>query len=227
MFSMETESRIPNLPFPVCCALPHCVVWLNSAVGASDPSTVVGGFHPTGTGTSVRDHPGDPDINFAPSVTFPFVSPTICKEYSPCPPPGTTGRLPISVFPGRTDGRRNVAAEFDVDPGNLDRLFRQRQGMTVSVFVSHQRKKYVIERLQDGRAFGEMGPSWGSRKRLVVYRWVKRAFGVPFAQLRRSFQFCQKDSRSRRGTLTELADLKASVGNCVLDGFLVRRNATK
>ncbi len=90
----------------------------------------------------------------------------------------------VSWKNGRT--LKSVAAEFDVDPGNLDRLFRKRHGMTVSAFVSHKRKEYVIQRLQDGRAFGyEIGAELGFVNDWSFYRWAKRAFGVPFAQLRR------------------------------------------
>ncbi len=43
---------------------------------------------------------------------------------------------------GRT--LKDVAAEFCVDPGNLDRIFRQRYGMTVGAYVNKRRQEHVV-----------------------------------------------------------------------------------
>lgn len=81
---------------------------------------------------------------------------------------------------------KSIAAAFNVDPGNLDRLFRRRLGMTVTAFVTRQRKEYVLRRLKGGRVFGyELGAELGFVDDWSFYRWAKRAFGIPFAQLKK------------------------------------------
>lgn len=81
---------------------------------------------------------------------------------------------------------KDVAARFNLDPGNLDRQFRQRTGTTVSAYVRTQRRAYVIERLRDGAVYGyQIGTELGFRNDCSFYRWVERTFGASFAELKK------------------------------------------
>jgi AraC-like DNA-binding protein len=79
---------------------------------------------------------------------------------------------------------KSIAARFNVDPGNLDRQFRRRTGVTVKVFIDQRRKEHVLTQLRHDRKYGyEIGTELGFEDDLAFYRWVKRAFGVSLKQL--------------------------------------------
>lgn len=84
---------------------------------------------------------------------------------------------------GRT--LKEIAEFHGVDSGNLERCFRNREGMTVKQFTDQQRKEYVRTALNDKLILGyEIGSDLGFTDDLAFYRWVKRAFGKSFAALR-------------------------------------------
>lgn len=81
---------------------------------------------------------------------------------------------------------KEVAEHYRLDAGNLARAFHKREGVTIKQFVDAKRKHYVIARLKKGFVLGfEIGNELGFADDLAFYRWVKRAFGVSFAELRR------------------------------------------
>ena len=81
---------------------------------------------------------------------------------------------------------KDVSARFNLDPGNLDRKFRQARGTTVSAYVRTQRRAYMLERLRGGGVYGyQIGTELGFGNDWSFYRWVKRTFGVSFAELKK------------------------------------------
>ena len=91
---------------------------------------------------------------------------------------------------------KEVAGRYGVDAGNLERAFRNREGVTIKQFVDQRRKAYVMARLQNKTRFGyELGAELGFANGRAFYRWVTRAFGIAFAELRKS---AQSDLRKRR-----------------------------
>lgn len=81
---------------------------------------------------------------------------------------------------------KEVAEQHALDSGNLERAFRKREGMTIKQFIDQKRKQYVLARLTKGFVLGfEIGDELGFADDLAFYRWVKRALGVSFAELRR------------------------------------------
>ncbi len=81
---------------------------------------------------------------------------------------------------------KEVAEHYRIDAGNLARAFRKREGISIKQFADHKRKEYVLTRLKKGFVLGfEIGAELGFANDLAFYRWVKRAFGVSFAELRK------------------------------------------
>ena len=81
---------------------------------------------------------------------------------------------------------KQVAEIHGYDPGNLARSFRNTEGVTVKTYVNRLRKAYVAEQLGSKSPFGyEIGIGLGFVDDLAFYRWVKRAFGVSFEELRK------------------------------------------
>jgi methylphosphotriester-DNA--protein-cysteine methyltransferase len=82
---------------------------------------------------------------------------------------------------------KEIADFYRVDAGNLERAFRHREGVTVKQFVDQKRKAHVTSGITDKAVFGyEIGAELGFVNALAFYRWVRRAFGVSFAKLRKS-----------------------------------------
>ena len=77
-----------------------------------------------------------------------------------------------------------IALMFNVDSGNLTRAFRTSEGMTVKQFIDSKKKEYVLEKLHSNSHFGyQIGVELGFSNDFSFYRWVKRAFGIPFKEL--------------------------------------------
>jgi len=86
------------------------------------------------------------------------------------------------------DGKslKEVARLLRVDAGNLERAFHHHEGETVKHFIDGRRKQHVTSRLADKSVRGyEIGAELGFADDLAFYRWVKRAFGISFAKLRK------------------------------------------
>lgn len=84
------------------------------------------------------------------------------------------------------DGKtlKEIAHIHGIDPGNLSRAFRTKEGMTVKAFITGKRKKYVLKTLSTSEVFGyEIGNELGFPSHLAFYQWTKRAFGVRFSCL--------------------------------------------
>jgi AraC-like DNA-binding protein len=80
---------------------------------------------------------------------------------------------------------KNIAALFNVDPGNLDRQFRRQTGVTVKIYLDEKRKDYVISQIRRNSKFGyEIGHELGFSDDLAFYRWVRRVFGLSLKGLR-------------------------------------------
>ena len=80
---------------------------------------------------------------------------------------------------------QEVASMYGVDPGNLDRAFRNAEGVTEKHFVDLRRKDFVLSRIKLDSVLGyEIGQELGFTSDLAFYRWVKRAFGVSFHDMR-------------------------------------------
>ncbi|MDZ7369487.1 MAG: AraC family transcriptional regulator [candidate division KSB1 bacterium] len=81
---------------------------------------------------------------------------------------------------------KEVAERCGVDAGNLERAFRNREGVTIKHYVDTLRQEYVLARLADKNVLGyEVGTELGFANDLAFYRWVKRAFGVSLDELRK------------------------------------------
>jgi AraC-like DNA-binding protein len=86
----------------------------------------------------------------------------------------------------RGETLKEVASRFKVDPGNLDRAFRNRYGKTVKAFLDEQRKLYVEQRLRENCTFGyEIANEIGFPTDVAFYRWVRRVYGVSYNEVRR------------------------------------------
>ena len=99
------------------------------------------------------------------------------------------------------DGKslKEIAHHHRVDAGNLVRAFRKQEGMTVKQFLDAKRKEHVLARLADKKFLGyAIGAELGFGNDLAFYRWVKRAFGVSFAELRARNSGDQKPGRSAK-----------------------------
>ena len=84
---------------------------------------------------------------------------------------------------------KEIAEQHGVDGGNLERAFRREHGMTIKQFIDDLRKEYVVSRLTGTDLLGyEIGAEIGFKSDLAFYRWVKRAFGVSFKELRSQVQ---------------------------------------
>ena len=99
------------------------------------------------------------------------------------------------------DGKslKEVAELYRVDPGNLERLFRNREGMTIKHFIDQRRKEHVTSRLAHKTMRGyEIGDELGFADDLAFYRWVKRAFGISFAALRQRAKSQRRKKRDQK-----------------------------
>ncbi len=97
---------------------------------------------------------------------------------------------------------KEIADLYRLDSGNLERAFRKREGITFKQFVDEKRKAHVISRLADKMVFGyEIGAELGFANGRAFYRWVQRAFGVSFAELRKR---AMGEVRFARGDVSKL-----------------------
>ena len=97
---------------------------------------------------------------------------------------------------------KEVADRYRLDSGNLERAFKNREGVTFKQFVDERRKAHVVSRLTKKTVFGyEIGAELGFADELAFYRWVKRAFGVPFTTLRKR---TKGEVRLARGDVSKL-----------------------
>lgn len=104
------------------------------------------------------------------------------------------------------DGRtlKDIAADFDVDAGNLERAFRRECGLTVKEFVTRNRRAYTLARLKNDGVYGyEIGSELGFGSDLTFYRWVKREFGIPLGSLRIRCKTQDPDERPNSNVHTE------------------------
>ncbi|MBA4312478.1 MAG: hypothetical protein C0417_07590 [Chlorobiaceae bacterium] len=82
---------------------------------------------------------------------------------------------------------KEIAKIHKIDPGNLEREFRNTEGMTVKHYTDGKRKEYLVQLISKDDAFGyEMGAKLGFETDRAFYRWVKRAFGISFRELWRN-----------------------------------------
>jgi AraC-like DNA-binding protein len=66
---------------------------------------------------------------------------------------------------------KEIAQMHRVDPGNLARAFRTKEGTTIKTFVDEKRKEYVMRALKDSSPFGyEIGAELGFTSDLAFYR---------------------------------------------------------
>ena len=79
---------------------------------------------------------------------------------------------------------KEIAHMHRIDPANLARAFRTKEGITVKAFVNEKRKKYVLKALSTSDVFGyEIGHELGFTSHLAFYQWTRRAFGARFSCL--------------------------------------------
>jgi len=107
------------------------------------------------------------------------------------------------------DGKtlKEIADLHRLDAGNLERSFRNRQGMTVKHFLDQRRKEHVASRLADKTLRGyEIGAELGFADDLAFYRWVKRAFGISFAVLRAQIGCEPRNKKTRQEIVTKNRD---------------------
>lgn len=78
------------------------------------------------------------------------------------------------------DGKslKEIAGQFGVNPGNLERAFRRSQGITVKRYIDEKRVRFVLAVLSKTRMLGyEIGAKLGFKSDRAFYRWVRHAFG--------------------------------------------------
>lgn len=101
-----------------------------------------------------------------------------------------TSALASAIAFLKTDWRqgkslKEVAAMFGIDAGNLDRAFRKQEGVPAKEFINQKRKERLLLLITDHTRYGhEIGTALGFPNGFAFYRWVKRAFGVSFTELR-------------------------------------------
>ncbi len=79
---------------------------------------------------------------------------------------------------------QQVAATFEVDASDAERLFRNVTGKTIARFVQERRKEYVQSELQRVDLFAyELVRELGYREEQSFTRWVKKAFGMSWTEL--------------------------------------------
>ena len=79
---------------------------------------------------------------------------------------------------------RSVAQKFSVDPGNLARAFRLKEGVTAKQFIDEKKKLHVLARLEsNSHLYYEIGYEVGFTKDYAFSRWAKPVFGVSLTEL--------------------------------------------
>jgi AraC-like DNA-binding protein len=77
-----------------------------------------------------------------------------------------------------------IAYELGVDPGNLDRCFRNAYGFTIKQCIDKQKKTKLLKLLANNEKYGyEIAYEIGFRNDLSFYRWVKRVTGRTYTEL--------------------------------------------
>lgn len=85
---------------------------------------------------------------------------------------------------------KEVAQMHGVDPGNLARVFKEADGITVKEFLDRKRMEYVKTVVETDHLYGyEIGAVLGFQNEFAFYRWARRAFGVPFRTLRERINY--------------------------------------
>ncbi len=99
---------------------------------------------------------------------------------------------------------KEVAELYRIDAGNLERAFKNREGMTFKKFIDERRKAQVVSRLANKAILGyELGAELGFANGRAFYRWVERAFGVAFAELRKRAKSDLRNKREQRKKMLE------------------------
>lgn len=85
-----------------------------------------------------------------------------------------------------TLGLKEISTAFRKDPGDLDRAFRNVEGMTIKRYIDIKLKEKVQQQLADGGVKGyELANEFGFLSEQSFYRWSRRVFGSSFSKLRR------------------------------------------
>jgi len=85
-----------------------------------------------------------------------------------------------------TLGLKEISTAFGKDPGDLDRAFRNVEGMTIKRYVDIKLKEKLQQRLADGGVKGyEVAKEFEFLSEQSFYRWSKRVFGYSFSNLRK------------------------------------------
>ncbi|MBI5475812.1 MAG: helix-turn-helix transcriptional regulator [Ignavibacteriales bacterium] len=79
---------------------------------------------------------------------------------------------------------KEIAKIHKVDPGNLEREFRSKEGITVKHFTDNMKREFLQKLISEDHRYGyEMGLKLGFKNDRAFYRWVKHAFGCSFREL--------------------------------------------
>ncbi len=93
---------------------------------------------------------------------------------------------------------KRMAADFGMDPADMERMFRSATGSTIKHYIDRRKKEQLMRLLKEGTTLGyEIGNRLHFRNDEAFYRWVKRVFGVPFKRLRTSTQKVHPQSAPR------------------------------
>lgn len=74
-------------------------------------------------------------------------------------------------------GLKEIAAAFDIDPGELDRLFRNGNGTTIKKYIDARLKEQAAQLISFGKPGYEIGKTLGFRSDGAFYKWARRVFG--------------------------------------------------
>jgi AraC-like DNA-binding protein len=101
---------------------------------------------------------------------------------------------------------KRMAADFGMDPADMERVFRSATGVTVKRYIDEQKKRHLVRLLKDGNQLGyQIGGELSFRNDEAFYRWVKRVFGVPFKALRGKYPQSAPRFSAKKGHVFPLA----------------------
>jgi AraC-like DNA-binding protein len=77
-----------------------------------------------------------------------------------------------------------VAAEMNINPADLERLFRRARGMTIKKYIDARCKDEIAKKLRAIDCKGcALAQELGFKTDQAFYRWILRVFGIRFREL--------------------------------------------
>ena len=80
---------------------------------------------------------------------------------------------------------KEICVNFELDPGNLDRAFRNAMGIPMKQYVNRKRRQKVLRLIVHSKLEGYKIAEKIGMSDLAFYKWVKREFGESLSEIRR------------------------------------------